>query len=92
MVKRQLSTGERRLKSVFETDDTAKCGIECIEKFFHFCPSSTYGSSGVCCADIASCEFKGILYGRKLQDSTIANPDIPTAVAADSSSDQAPGI
>jgi hypothetical protein len=57
MVKRQLSTGERRLKSVFETDDTAKCGIECIEKFFHFCPSSTYGSSGVCCADIASCEF-----------------------------------
>jgi hypothetical protein len=45
----------RKLSVLWTTTDTAKCGRECISKFYHFCPSDTYSNSGVCCDDKKSC-------------------------------------
>ena len=41
--------GGRQLDDLFTTSDTAKCGSDCIEKGYYFCPDSTYGSQGTCC-------------------------------------------
>lgn len=34
---------------MFETGDTRRCSRECIGEQNHFCPSNTYGPTGVCC-------------------------------------------
>jgi hypothetical protein len=49
-------TTARRLShksTLFTTDSSRKCAEECIDKGAHFCPDTTYGSSGLCCIDFS---------------------------------------